>query len=297
MREASKLLERFTGRRSYKLRANAMMKLLVFIVTTLAIAPSFAQETTTEVVENDLNKKINDLEQIQAENSELIKRLLKDQYKDQLSRGYIEIKLGRASIEPKDIEDENNETFNDLNSASWQSFEYANIIDFEIGKTILTDFGSKHEFGIGYQHLRSKRLEASYIDSDTNKRIRVFETIIGHTLFARYAHLFKTGYSDKAYFGPGVTIGYAPVTKLQIEFESGDEGIQVNGENTSMLIEIFGKGKFEFTRYFQAVFNIGYRLQRADNIRLNAAELVTLKTKTDIDVSGFYGSLGIAVSF
>lgn len=277
------------------------MKTILLITLTFAFSAALAQEvipTDTQDQGQDPNeKRINELEQVQAENSELIKRLLKDQYKDQLSRGYIEVKIGRALIEPKDIEDENDETFSDLNSSSWQSFEYANIMDFEIGKTILTDFGSKHEFGIGYQHLRSKRLEASYVDSDTNKKIRVFETILGHTLFARYAHLFKTGYSDKAYFGPGITFGYSPITKLQIEFESGDEGVQVNGENTSMLIEIFGKGKFEFTRYFQAVFNVGYRIQRADNIRLNAAELVTLKTKTDIDVSGFYTTLGLAASF
>lgn len=278
-----------------------MIKTILLITLTIAFSAALAQEvipTDTQDQGQDPNeKRISELEQVQAENSELIKRLLKDQYKDQLSRGYIEVKIGRALIEPKDIEDENDETFNDLNSSSWQSFEYANIMDFEIGKTILTDFGSKHEFGIGYQHLRSKRLEASYVDSDTNKKIRVFETILGHTLFARYAHLFKTGYSDKAYFGPGITFGYSPITKLQIEFESGDEGVQVNGENTSMLIEIFGKGKFEFTRYFQAVFNVGYRIQRADNIRLNAAELVTLKTKTDIDVSGFYGTFGLAASF
>lgn len=277
------------------------MKKILLITLTFAFSAALAQEvipTDTQDQGQDPNeKRISELEQVQSENSELIKRLLKDQYKDQLSRGYIEVKIGRALIEPKDIEDENDETFNDLNSSSWQSFEYANIMDFEIGKTILTDFGSKHEFGIGYQHLRSKRLEASYVDSDTNKKIRVFETILGHTLFARYSHLFKTGYSDKAYFGPGITFGYSPITKLQIEFESGDEGVQVNGENTSMLIEIFGKGKFEFTRYFQAVFNVGYRIQRADNIRLNAAELVTLKTKTDIDVSGFYTTLGLAASF
>ncbi len=273
-------------------------KISTSVVAICLSLSSFSQDEVLPQVQPDpLIKQIEELQQVQTENSELIKRLLKDQYKDQLSRGYIEVKIGRALIEPKDIEDENDETFNDLDSASWQKFEYANIIDFELGKTVLTDMGSKHEFGIGYQHLRSKKLEASFIDSDTNKKIRVFETILGHTLFARYAHLFKAGISDKAYFGPGITIGYSPVTKLLLELESGDEGAQVYGENTSMLIEIFAKGKFEITRYFQAVFNAGYRLQRADNIRLNAAELVTVKTKTDIDVSGFYSTIGLAASF
>lgn len=278
-----------------------MIKTILLIPLSIAFSSALAQEVipteTQDQVQNIQEMRIGELEQIQAENSELIKRLLKDQYKDQLSRGYIEVKIGRALIEPKDIEDENDELFNDLNSSSWQSFEYANIIDFEIGKTVLTDFGTKHEIGIGYQHLRSKRLEASYIDSDTSKKIRVFETIFAHTLFARYTHLFKTGVSDKAYFGPGFTLGYSPITKLQIEAESGDEGVQFYGENTSMLIEIFAKGKFDFTRYFQAVLNAGYRIQRADNIRLNAAEVVTVKTKTDIDVSGFYGTFGLAASF
>jgi hypothetical protein len=266
---------------------------LLFVSSALISFSTFAQ---TEIDLANLSRRVTELSEVTAEHSEIIKRQMIDLHKDQNSRGYLEIKIGRSTLNPEDIEDENNDTFGGMDDANWESFDYANIIDFEIGKTILGKADTKHEFGIGYQHLRSKNLQASFLPSGGG-RIKVTETIITHTIFARYAHLFKITSDDRLYMGPGVTVGYSPISKLVLELERGDDGSQIYGENTSFLFEFFGKAKYEFTRYFYMVGMAGYRLQEAENLRLNAAELVSIKTKTDLDVSGFFAAIGLGTSF
>lgn len=270
------------------------MKLLFLCLFIPLIA--FSQTPTENPEIEQLKKKVQELEEISNEQSELIKRQIKDQHFDQSSRGYIEIKVGRSMLNPEDIENENDEIFNDLQDSNWGKFDYANIIDLEIGKALL-DTAGRHEFGIGYQHLRSKRLQASYTPSGGGGKIKVTETALAHTVFARYAFLFQSSTVKNFSFGPGVTLGYSPTTKLQINAEQGNSGNQINGEGNSMLFEIFGKAKQEINRYFYFVVMAGYRMQEAKNLRLSAAEVVTLKTSTDLDLSGFFGSFGLAASF
>ena len=272
--------------------------LTVFCISvTLAQDPMPAIQPQTAPDEvSELKKKIHELEEVSKEHSELLKLQLKDQHYDQSSRGYIELKFGRSKLNPKDIEDENDDVFNDLDDANWEKFDYSNLIDLEIGKVILGAGDTRHEIGIGYQHLRSKKLQATYTPTSGN-RIKATETIMAHTLFARYSMLFRTPGKNNFYFGPGVTLGYSPVSKLLIEIEQGNEGAQIYGESQSMLLEIFGKAKVEISRSIYLVIVSGYRLQEAENLKLTAAEIVSVKTNTDLDMSGLYGTAGFAASF
>lgn len=266
-----------------------------FIFIVLLCSSVFAQSESIEI--EKLRKEVQELSEITAEQGELIKRQLKDQHYDQSSRGYLEIKVGRSMLAPDDVEDENDDVFNDTDDANWESFDYGNILDVELGKSLLSDTGIKHEIAIGYQYLRSKRLEASFTPNAGPPKTKVFETISAHTLFLRYAQLHKLSTNENFRFGPGITFGFAPVTELVIEVERNDVGEQVTAENTSFLVEVFGKAKYDFTRYFSIVGTFGYRLQEAENVRLNSADVVSLKTKTDLDLSGVFGTFGIATSF
>lgn len=275
------------------------MTFFVSVLIAVFSLSSFAQtsvpvEPTSEM--DQLKKQVKELTEQSNENSEILKRQLSDQHFDQSSRGYLEIKVGGSKLDPEDINDLNDEIFNDLDGASWGSFDYSGILDLEFGKTILSSNENKHEFGVGYQFLRSKQLKASYLPSGGGSTVKVLETIQAHTLFARYAFLFKAG-NEKTFWGPGFTIGYSPVSKIDIEVEQDNAGEKISAESTSYLIEFFWKAKHEFTRYFFVVATAGYRMQEAENLRLNAAELVTLKTKTDLDMSGVFGTIGIASSF
>lgn len=252
------------------------------------------QSSSTEL--DILKKRIQDLEEIQNENSEILKKQLGDQHFDQNSRGYIELKFGQSSFSPDDIEDANDETFSDMDGSHWKNFEYATILEFEIGKTILATNSIKHEIGIGYQNLRSK-IDAAYTPSGGGAEVTVYETVSIHTLFARYAMLFKATKNGRFFVGPGATIGYSPVSKILIEVEQGNQGTQVSAESTSYLLEFFGKAKFDISRYFSIIAISGYRIQEANNLRLNAAELVNVKTKVDLDASGFFNMIGLAVAF
>lgn len=269
---------------------------LVFVVFSFSLFAQAPQPQTQSEIEQ-LRQQVKELKEISAENSEIIKRQLSDHYYDQNSRGYLEIKVGGSRIDPDDINDMNDDIFNDLDGASWERFDYAAILDLEFGKTILSNNENKHEFGIGYQYLRSKKLEASYPPSGGGSTIRVHETIQAHTLFARYAFLFKAGSGGNTYWGPGITLGFSPVSELTLELEQGNEGEKLKAEGTSFLFEAFWKAKHEFTRYFYVVATAGYRMQEAEDLRLNAAELVSVKTRTDLDMSGVFGTVGIAASF
>lgn len=262
--------------------------------------PLFAQTNppSTEATEIELLKKqVQELTEISAEQSELLKRQIKDQHYDQSSRGYLEIKVGRSLLNPDDVEDENDDLFNETDDANWEKFGYANLLDVEIGKTILGNNGVSHQIGIGYQYLRSKQMQASYTPSGGPPKVQVHETITSHALFLRYAMMNKMSSNNKFFFGPGVTLGYAPITEIMIEAQRNNEGVQVKAENPSTLIEFFAKGRYEFTRYFYLVGVVGYRFQEAENVRLSAAEVVSVKTTTDLDLSGLYATVGIATSF
>jgi hypothetical protein len=274
-----------------------MFKLYFFFCVLSLINYSIAQSVPQESKDFDsLKRRVKELEDIQAENSEMIKRQLADQHFDQNSRGFIEVKAGLSSFEPKDVEDDNDEVFNDLDDSQWEKFGHALILDLEVGKTILNTNSTKDEFGIGYQHFRSQ-MDGSFTSSSSGNKVKVFEKVSIHTLFARYSKLFKVDKEGRLYIGPGVTVGYSPVTKMMIELESGNEGAQISAEEDSYLFEFYGKAKYEFSRYFSFVFNAGYRMQEAENLRLNAAELVTVKTKTDLDASGIFAFGGISVAF
>lgn len=271
--------------------------LIAFFVSSF----SFSQTQSTSPLNPEeelilLRKQVKELSEISNEHSEIIKRQIKDQHFDQSSRGYIELKVGMSKLDPKDVEDENDDLFNDLDDASWEKFGFANLLDIEIGKALMMDNNIRHEFGVGYQHLRSRRLQATYTPSGGGGKIKITETALAHTLFARYAMLFEAGKS-RFFVGPGVTLGYSPTSKLLIEAERGNEGAQLYGEGTSVLLELFGKAKFEISRYFYLVATAGYRMQEAENLKLNAAELVSVKTRTDLDLSGFFGTVGFAASF
>lgn len=275
---------------------NLLVLCLLFSSFAFSQTPTDLPPTPTSNEVEELKKKVQELTEVQNEQAELLKRQIKDQHFDQISRGYIEIKVGRSMLNPKDVEDENDEVFSDIDGSRWGKFDYANVIDLEIGKAVQTDSG-RHEIGVGYQHLRSKRLQATYTPSGGGGQVKITETALAHTLFARYAYLFNSQTIKDFYFGPGFTLGYSPTTKLMIEAEQGNEGAQIYGEGTSMLVEAFLKAKREITRYFYVTLIAGYRMQEAENLKLNAAEIVTLKTNTDLDLSGFYGSFGLAASF
>ena len=138
-------------------------------------------------------------------------------------------------------------------------------------------------------------MDGSY--PDVGGKVSVHEKILMHTMFARYAMLFEVGPNRKVYIGPGFTLGYSPVSELKIELEQGNEGSQVTGESTSYLVEVFGKAKIEFARYFSFVAVAGYRMQEAEDLRLNEVDVTMLRTNIDLDASGFYGTAGLAVAF
>lgn len=269
-----------------------MFRYLVLLTIALSSFNSLAEVKSQEI--DDLKNKVAELEEIQKETSEILKRQLADQHFDQSSRGYIELKFGVSKFSPDDIEDENDELFKQLNDASWEKFGYAGILDLEIGKTIQDTDSSRHEIGIGYQQLRSS-VEGSF--TPTGGETKVFETVSIHTLFVRYLRLFRMDPSNKMYMGPGLTLGYSPVSKLIMQVEQGNEGAQISAEGTSYLIELFGKAKYEISRYVSLVAMAGYRIQEAENLRLIAAEIVSVKTKTNLDASGPFATLGLAVAF
>lgn len=270
------------------------MSLILFFILASLTSFSYAEDALDL---SDLRLQIRELSEVSAEHSEIIKRQLVDLHYVQNSRGYLEIKSGLSLLNPKDIEDENNDTFSGMDDAEWESFDYANIIDFEIGKSILSKGDLKHEIGIGYQFLRSKELKADFMPNDGGSRIKVSETIVNHTLLARYALLIKVLPEGGFYIGPGMTFGYSPISKFTIELEQGNEGVKVYGENTSFLLEVFGKFKYEFSRYFFLVGSAGYRVQEAENLRLNAAEIASVKTRTDLNTSGGFINLGLGTFF
>jgi hypothetical protein len=268
----------------------------VFAQTSVDPSTEKAATLSPESELESLKKKVKELEEIQNENSEILKKQLSDLHYDQNSRGYIEIKLGKSMFKPEDIEKKNDEIFGGAQDAEWADFKSATTLEFEIGKTILENDFSKHEVGIGYQQLRSQA-DASYTPNGGGDKVSVYEKVAVHTIFARYARLFKASQNGKLFFGPGITLGYSPVSKMTIEVEQGTAGVQVSAESTSYLLEVFGKAKLEISRYFSLVATGGYRKQEANNLRLNAADLISIKTKVDLDASGPFGTLGIAVSF
>lgn len=241
-----------------------------------------------------LKKRVQELEEVQAENSEIIKRQLSDQHIDQNSRGYIELKAGMSLFRPDDIEDENDRMFAAAGDASWKDFGHANIFDLEIGKTIYVSGLLKHEIGIGYQFLNSKM---SGSVPDAGGTISIKEKVMIHTLYARWALLFEASKNGRFYIGPGITLGYSPVSELKIDAEQGNQGDQVTGEGTSVLIEVFGKAKVEFARYFSFVAMAGYRKQEANDLRLNSGDVTNLRSNIDLDASGVFGLAGLAVAF
>lgn len=271
-----------------------LSSLLLLSFHVVAQTPETSIDHSAEIKE--LREKVEELTEISNEQSEIIKRQLKDTHFDQNSRGYLELKFGFSKLDPEDIEDENDDTFDGATSASWEQFDYSHILDLEIGKSILSSNGTKHDFGVGYQHMRSKELKADYL-STGNDRIKVTETILVHTLFFRYAHLFPVGDSKRGYIGPGVTLGYSPVSELQIDLKNGNQGQQITGESDSFLFEIFAKGKFEFTRYFSFVSTAGYKIQEAEDLSLSASGSESVSSKVDLDVSGLFATVGLAVSF
>ncbi len=247
-----------------------------------------------------LKKRIQYLEDVQNESSEILKMQLADQHFDQNSRGYFEVKIGQSMFSPEEIEDENDEFYSSLDGeTNWGKFRSATIFEFEIGKSFLDRNinGStiKHEIGIGYQLFKAEQ-EAKY-KPDSGQTIKIYETVDIHTLFARYAMLFSLRENGKTFFGPGVTLGYSPKSDISIDFRSEDEGVKVTGESTSFLFEIFGKFKMELSRYSFFVMNVGYRSQQADDLRLSAADIVSISTQTDLDASGLFGTLGLAIAF
>lgn len=270
------------------------MQIFIFAILIFSFK-SFSQIDQTDEV-NALKKQVKELTEIVNENSEILKHQIKDQHSDQSSRGYFEIKFGRAFINPKEIQDNNDELFNDLNSASWEEFEYANVLDFEIGKTIYGSEDVRHDFGVGYQQLRSKQLQAHYTPTGGGQDIRIIETLTFQTVYARYSPLFSADSKNRLFIGPGLTIGYSPSSELLVQVEQGDEGAQVTGKGTSFLFELFGKFKYELARYFSVVGTAGYRHQEAEDLRLTAAELISIRTRTDADVSGAFATVGIAIS-
>lgn len=261
----------------------------------LIIATNFsqlkAQESNPQI--NNLNKRINELEEINNENSELIKKLLTDLHNDQNSRGYFEIKLGASLLKPKDVEDKNKDIFSSGES-TWSNFNYAGFVDFEIGKNLSGENGAKHKIGVGYQVLRSS-LEGSF--SNSSDKFSLHEQINIQTFFLRYTHLLKMDSSGKNFFGGGATIGYAPTNELIVNITEGNTGAQVRGEATSYLVELFGKVELQISRYISILGTSGYRYQKAENLRLAVADLVTFKTKVDLDSSGFYGTIGVAINY
>ncbi len=84
---------------------------------------------------------------------------------------------------------------------------------------------------------------------------------------------------------------------MDLEIEQDDEGAQIYGESQSMLLEVFAKAKVEISRSIFFVITSGYRMQEAENLKLTAAEIVSVKTRTDLDMSGFFGTAGLAASF
>lgn len=262
---------------------------LVFISFNLK-----AQTETPNPEMEALKKRVLELEEVQAENSEIIKRQLGDQHIDQNSRGYIELKAGMSLFQPDDIEDMNDDELGAVNNASWEDFGHANIFDLEIGKSIYISGLMKHEIGVGYQFFNSK-MTGSYPSGGGT--VSVKEKVMIHTMYARYAMLFEASRNGKFYIGPGITLGYSPVSELKIELEKGNEGSQVTAESTSFLVEVFGKAKIEFSRYFSFVAMAGYRMQEAEELRVNSTDVTTVRTNTDLDASGFFGMAGLAAAF
>lgn len=266
--------------------------MVYFFLILFSITSTFAQTVESEIEE--LKVKVKELSEISNEQSEIIKRQLKDLHYDQSSRGYVELKMGLSQTNPDDIEELNERSFNNQNHAGWETFGHGKIVELEIGKAVLINEQLKAEIGIGYQYLTSS-IEGSFTQSGNIVTVR--EKIQVHTLLARTSVLFKTPQVPRFYFGPGMTVGFSPATKLKVELEEGNEGSQVTGEGDSLLVEVFGKAKYEISRYFSVVFVGGYRIQEAKSLRLNSADVTTLRTNLDLDVSGLYSSVGLSVNF
>ena len=274
------------------------MKFYASALLTLLSLSAFSQANSSQQANEiqELKKQLSDLNEIVEENSRLIKAQLKDLHSDQMSRGYIELKYGLSKLNIVDLEDLNDDLFSDVEGSEWDHFDYGKIIDLEFGKSIYINNNFRHEFGVGFQQLKSKTVSASFMPSSGSK-IKVFETVTAQTIFLRYTALFTPENVKRLSFGPGITIGYSPETKALFQLEQGDKGVQIRGESYSYLFEMFGKAKFEFTRYFSFVSMIGYRIQQANDIRATAADLVNVKSKIDLDLSGAFATVGIAASF
>lgn len=273
-----------------------MFKTVTFLTFLLISSQAISQTESTESEIDSLKKRVQELEEVQRENSEIIKRQLKDQHVDQNSRGYLEVKFGASQFKPKDIEDENDDTFDGLDDATWNDFGHAKIMEIELGKTVFENESIKHEVGIGYQLFNSKT-DGSFKPTNGGSTIKIDEKVKIQTLYARYVALFKTPADKRFFIGPGVTLGYSPSSIFELQFEQDDSGEKATAEGKSYLVEVFGKAKYEFSRYFSIVIMFGYRIQEADELRLTSGDVVDLTKSYDLDASGAFGLAGLGVAF
>lgn len=265
------------------------------LLLCLISMPVFSDTAQDEEIKN-LKKQVSDLSEIVDENSRLIKAQLKDQHIDQNSKGYLEFKIGKSILNPEDLEDENKTLFNEADESEWDNFESSVILEIEIGKTLFVNDRVQHQFGIGFQDLRSNEMNGSLKQNGGN-RVKVEEKISFQTIYLRYASLFTLNSNRSFFLGPGATVGYAPAGKLVVQLESDEKGERATAEAPAALVELFLKAKFDFARYFSLVATAGYRLQEAEDARLVSGDTANVNDEVDLDVSGAFSTIGIAASF
>lgn len=263
---------------------------IVFLAGLLISGFAFANQEPTEDGIEQLKKRIELLELKQEESKTKIIEL----QRQSKNKGFLELSLGISMISPEDLQDLNDEKFRSLNDSEWGTFEYARMLEVMIGKKLQRDDDTFHELSIGYQHLNSE-ISARFTSGSSNIKAR--EKIVAHTLIARYNIMFKSNQIQNLFFGPGFSVGYSPMTKVILNLEDSNQGIEVNGESNSYLLEIFGKARYELASYMFLTSYFGYRAQKARDLKLSAADFISFRSDIDLDLSGLYAKIGLNFPF
>lgn len=242
-----------------------------------------------------LQKEITYLKDVQNESSTLVKQFYTDKFFDYNSRGYISIAYGISSYSPDDIEQSNKEDFDSLVDAEvdWTNPESSKLLDIEIGKFVMINQNMIIDVSLGYQFLQTKEVTAK-ITQVGESPIFVNQKGTVHALVLRGAPLFKI--SKDILVGPGIGMGYSPNVKYKVNMEQGDSGEQFTAEGDAMLIELFGKARYDVSLHTSFSLMAGYRIQEAENMKIVAAELLTINTDIDFDASGFFIKAGIVIN-
>lgn len=277
------------------------MKIRFWAIATIFISTCVYSEINdnNELIKRieDLENKIRDIEDIQKESTSVLKEVYFDSFFDRNSPAILDLRYSLSHFSPDEINEDTSKFVKSQNaSASWENFESASIVDIEIGKLMALKENYFAEFSIGFQALKSESLEGT-ISIPGAMPITFVENVKANSLIIRMTVLHQILLNDtKWLLGPGFGFGYTPKAEIRLDIEQGNEGVVAFADGDGSLFETFIKSRYQISKFMFFTTNLGYRYSVIKDLRLNVGDIITERTKTKLDISGVFASIGIAIN-